>query len=160
MEISAVAGNYFQILPCKKGKLFAGEHSWGSDDGGKGQEDKKESFHIPFSSCHMKEMPAVTLSECEQGDVCKLPKSPSVGRRERRKLSLNKTIRELQPFPVIFVIQSWVKRNKSCPSSVGYQDALIGDVQMSQVLLVRGNSTWLLVICREYLTATRRNQSQ
>lgn len=30
----------------------------------------------------MKEMPAVTLSECEQGDVRKLPKRPSVGRRE------------------------------------------------------------------------------
>lgn len=46
---------------------------------GKARKTRRKAFTSLFSSCHMKEMPAVTLTECEQGDVFKLPKCPSQG---------------------------------------------------------------------------------
>lgn len=142
MEISARARNYFQILLCKKGKLFAGEYSWGSDDGGKGQKDKKESFHIAFSSCHMKETPAVRLNECEQEDVHKLPKRPSVGRRGEGGENYHEIKLWENCYSCYFCHPDLRKEKWVVPIWFILPHA----IGTSQVLLVRGNSVQVLVI--------------
>lgn len=53
---------------------------------GKARKTRRKAFTSLFASCHMKEMPAVTLTECEQGDVCKLPERPSQGQREKKMI--------------------------------------------------------------------------
>lgn len=77
----------------------------------------------------MKEMPVVTFSGCEQGDVCKLPKRPSVGQRKEGEENDHEIIGELSPFCVIFVIWRCGERNEPCLSSVCYHGAATATAQ-------------------------------